>query len=272
MSNTFRCKTLIFTVAVVILSIYSCSPKRAIIKTNPKPIINKKQLIHRLKKRARSLHSMSATAMVQVSYNGRVLPWVRCRLYWAKFQDRVVIRVIGLGFFGQKMFDFLAGAQAIYLYIPSTGKVFTSTYSEASILLGFDPLLLGKELKWLLQPYCLVNKRPKKLRINRINAWLRVSIGNFRYATERIDLFDCSIKNLSLPQLRASYQNYAYLNANIYYPQYIVISSKIKPFSIRIKLESIMVNNISCANSVFNATAFLKLPLAPLSLLFMNIT
>jgi len=265
-------KKILFIIAVILFFTYSCSPKRLPNYTSSQKPINKTLLLKKLKQRARSLHSISSTALVQISYNGRALPWIRCRLYWSKFQNRVVIRIIGMGFFGQKIFDFLAGTQAIYLYIPSKGKVFTSSYSEAAIMLGFDPFLLGQELKWILDPYSLINKRPQRLNINKIYAWLKIDIGNFRYAKERIDPFDISIKNLSLPQLGVCYQNYGYFTSKVYYPQYIVISSKIKPLTIKIKLISILVNNIGCANSVFNEAPFLRLHQAPLSLLFMNIT
>jgi len=263
---------LLLVIIAILFFIYSCSPKRLPnYITSPHPI-NKTKLLRKLKQRAHRIHSISSTALVQISYNGKALPWIRCRLFWSKFQNRVVIRIIGMGFFGQKIFDFLAGRQVIYLYIPSKGKVFTSSYTEAAIILGFDPFLLGQELKWILNPYSLINRKSRRLNINKIYAWLRVDIGNFRYARERIDPFDISIKNLSLPQLRISYQNYAYFTSKVYYPQYIVISSKIRPLIIKIKLISILVNNISCANSVFNEAPFLRLPQAPLSLLFMNIT
>ncbi len=263
----------IFLIILIVLLAYACSPKRLTYHEKITPAsLSKTKLLKKLKQKGCFINSISATAFVQVTYNGKTLPWIRCRLYWSKIQNRVVVRIIGMGFFGQKIFDFLAGVQAIYLYIPSKAKVFSSSYSEAAIMLGLDPFLLGQELKWVLDPYSLINKKPQKLYTNKIYAWLKVDIGNFKYATEKIDLFDISIKNLSLPQLKVYYQNYAYFASNAYYPQRIIISSKIRPLTIKINLTSILVNNISATSPVFNETPFLKLPCAPLALLFMNIT
>jgi len=263
---------LFLVIGTFIFFIYSCSPRR-LPNYNTSPYhINKIKLLKKLRQRANSIHSISSMAFVQVAYNGNALPWIRCRLFWSKFQNRVVIRIIGMGPFGQKIFDFLAGRQAIYLYVPSKSKVFTSSYSEAAIILGFNPLLLGQELKWVLNPYSLINKKPQRLNINKLYAFLRVDIGNFRYVREKIDPFDISVKTLSLPQLKIIYKNYAYFTSKIYYPQYIIISSKIRPLIIKIKLISILVNNIGCSNSVFNEAPFIRIPQAPLSLLFMNIT
>ncbi len=73
-----------------------------------------------------SLHSIDATARVQIEINSQKQPSVACSIKWVKDNQSDCLRITGRGPFGITLFDALLKDNRFLLYLPSHRTIYTA--------------------------------------------------------------------------------------------------------------------------------------------------